>query len=456
MQQESRESTPPSSPHLGTGSDVSTAMTVLIPPASTTLPHTFDAKGLSDVGSLATPSSLDRRMLEKKGSTITSTSTGISQPRDEEGDSDLDQLLMESPTATGSSGRRHPAISSLRFESTHSGYSDSGIFETSSPGSTATQSLARSSTTASKRQSTRPVVRDMYSEYTVSTPLPEEEPGNTVRTTASISLRPTMDASITTDDFYFPLDASVLLPTQTAAPIVLSRATISTPLKVPFSLSTSLSDVQTQTDRKPPKVKRKSTKHIILFRPSHHPPKTIGEPALPRTHDTTDQSRDEHTIDLSTSVPAPSGVILVKSATAATGAAAAMEAKPVIQALNEEENNETKVREAMEGNIDLKNETVAEQEYLSGDESTGSMEASWYQPHHRLSGKAKRFHKKVRRKLKDSEECRVEPRADGGDKDSQIEVHLERKFIFSNLYTTYDASKYLSFNLITLAYLLLF
>ncbi|EUB59597.1 hypothetical protein EGR_05496 [Echinococcus granulosus] len=409
-----------------------TATTVVIPPSSTALPHTFDTKGISDIEPLPESSSLDRRQREeKKMSTITpATTASSSKPEDEEGDSDLDKLLMESPTTTGISVRRHHGTSSLRFGSTHSGYSDSGIFETSSPGSTATHSLARSSTTTSKKkQNIRPVVRDMYSEYTTSTPRSEDammvERGKTVLSTISIKLRPTMDASISTDDFYFPLDASVLLPAQSAAPLIMSRATISTPTlpltTVPFPPS-SRSDQQTQTELRPLKTKRKSTKHILLFHPSHYPVKTRVEPVPPHAHGASDQLCAEQTVDLGTSVPAPAGVILVKSTTAATSTAA-MEAKPVNQALRETAHGKRKRGEEEEEDMEVPSAAVAIQDPTSAEESADSMEASWYQPHLHLSDKTKRFHKKIRRKYKDAEE----DMDIGGEKDSKAEQYVKQK-----------------------------
>uniref|UniRef100_A0A915EXX5 Uncharacterized protein n=1 Tax=Echinococcus canadensis TaxID=519352 RepID=A0A915EXX5_9CEST len=408
-----------------------TATTVVIPPSSTALPHTFDTKGISDIESLPASSSLDRRQREeKKMSTITpATTASSSKPEDEEGDSDLDKLLMESPTTTGSSVRRHHGTSSLRFGSTHSGYSDSGIFETSSPGSTATHSLARSSTTTSKKkQNIRPVVRDMYSEYTTSTPRSEDammvERGKTVLSTISIKLRPTMDASISTDDFYFPLDASVLLPAQSAAPLIMSRATISTPTlpltTVPFPPS-SRSDQQTQTELRPLKTKRKSTKRILLFHPSHYPVKTRVEPVPPHAHGASDQLCAEQTVDLGTSVPAPAGVILVKSTTAATSTAA-MEAKPVNQTLRETAHGKRK-RGEEEEDMEVSSAAAAIQDSTSAEESADSMEASWYQPHLHLSDKAKRFHRKIRRKYKDAEE----DMDIGGEKDSKAEQYAKQK-----------------------------
>ncbi|CDS40048.1 protein AHNAK2 [Echinococcus multilocularis] len=430
MQQNPHENTPPSSPIFSTGTQT-TATTVVMPPSSTALPHTFDTKGISDIESLPASSSLDRRHREeKKMSTITpATTASSSKPEDEEGDSDLDKLLMESPTTTGSSVRRHHGTSSLRFGSTHSGYSDSGIFETSSPGSTATHSLARSSTTTSKKkQNIRPVVRDMYSEYTTSTPRWEDammvERGKTVLSTISIKLRPTMDASISTDDFYFPLDASVLLPAQSAAPLIMNRATISTPTlsltTVPFP-SSSRSDQQTQTELRPLKTKRKSTKHILLFHPSHYSVKTRVEPVPSHAHGTSDQLCAEQTVDLGTSVLAPAGVILVKSTTAATSTAA-MEAKPVNQALRETAHGKGK-RGEEEEDMEVSSAVAAIQDSTSAEESADSMEASWYQPHLHLSDQTKRFHRKIRRKYKDAEE----DMDIGGKKDSKAEQYVKRK-----------------------------
>ncbi|KAL5961059.1 hypothetical protein TSMEX_011211 [Taenia solium] len=408
MQQNPHRNTPPSSPIFSTGTKT-TATTVVIPPTSA-LPHTFDTKGMSDIESLPASSSLDRRQIEeKKISTITpATTASSSKPEDEEGDSDLDKLLMESPTATGSGGRRRHGTSSLRFGSTHSGYSDSGIFETSSPGSTATHSLARSSTTTSKmKQNTRPVVRDMYSEYTAAIPLSEDaimvERGKTVLSTISVNLRPTTDASISTDDFYFPLDASVLLPAQSAVPLIMSRATISTPTlpltTVPFPPSAQ-HDQQTQTERELLKTKRKGAKRILLFHASRHPVKISVGPVPPHALGASDQLHAEHTVDLGTSVPAPTGVILVKSSTAATGAAA-MEATPVNQTLLEAHEKQKRKEEE---DTEIPSEAAAIQDSSSGEGSTESIEASWYQAHLHLSEKTKRFHKKMRRKHKDGQE----------------------------------------------------
>ncbi|VDM18857.1 unnamed protein product [Hydatigera taeniaeformis] len=416
MQQNPHDSTPPSSPIFSTGTKT-TATTVVIPPTSAILPHTFDTKGISDIESLQASSSLDRRKREeKKMSTITPTTTASSsKPEEEEGDSDLDKLLMESPTATGSGGHRRHGTSSLRFGSTHSGYSDSGIFETSSPGSTATHSLARSSTTTSKgKQNIRPMVRDMYSEYTASTPRSGDamrvERDKTILSTVSIGPRSTTDASISTDDFYYPLDASVLLPTQSATPLVMSRATISTPslplTTVPFSPSTRL-DQQTQTENKFLKTKRKSTKRMLLFHAPHHPVKSSVETVPLRALGASDQLHAEHTVDLGTSVPAPAGVILVKSTAAATGGAA-MEATPVSQTLRDKDHaklrrNEEEAAEEKE-DMEVPSEAAAIQGFSWSEESADSVEASWYHPHLHLSEKTKRFHKKMRRKQNGDEE----------------------------------------------------
>lgn len=426
MQQNPSTNTPPSSSGGGGGGGEKMASTtVAIPPASekatVTQPHTFDTKGITDIESLPASSSLDRRRQDEKKMYTTAAGTMVSssQPGDEE-DSDLDTLLMESPIVTGNNGRRHHVTSSLRFGTTRSGYSDSGIFETSSPGSTATHSLARSTTSSKKKPSVRPVVRDMFSEYTASTPLPERavKRAKTVLSTASISLRPAVDASISTDDFYFPLDASVLLPTERTTPLVMSRATISTPTRTPYpttDVDTQRIDQQVQTESKPPKAKRKSvTKRILLFRSSHHPAKASTQPVASHTTSApSDQLRAERTTDLSTSgVPALTGVILVNPSAAATGLstiapAAVMEVRSSAETALPEGGIDRNVRAPQEEKVSVLEGTqraAAISESLSDDESADSLEASWYQPHLRHSAKVKRFHKKVRRNLKDGDE----------------------------------------------------
>ncbi|KAM3185158.1 hypothetical protein ACTXT7_006938 [Hymenolepis weldensis] len=440
MQQNPHENTPPSSPKMRTGGEgeKTTSCTVVIPPpTTTTLPHTFDAKGISDFESLPTSSSLDRRRLdEKKISTITAGTTASgSRPEDEEEDSDVDKLLMESPTATGNNGHRQRVTSSLRFGTNRSGHSDSGIFDTSSPGSTATHSLARSTTSSKKRPSVRPVVRDMYSEYTTSTPLPERavKRARTVLSIASISLKPAADASSSTDDFYYPLDASVLLPTQRATPLIVHRANISTPPLIPYPttkiyIQPTGNDQETQTattaetpGSRPPKAKRKSvTKRFTLFHSAKTSTQQRQQPLV--AHKTlnapSNQLRSEHTIELSTcGAQVPKGIILVKSTAAvaapglpnfaAEAAATVMDEKPDAtgeRVLQTEGELPKSARVTPPGGLEAISDRKSLESPHSGDESADSLEASWYQPHLRHSVKAKRFHKRVRRKLKHDEE----------------------------------------------------
>lgn len=162
---------------------------------------------------------------------------------------------------------------------------------------------------------------------------------------------------------------------------------------------------------------------MLLFHASHHPVKTSVETVPPHALEASDQLHAEHVVDLGTSVPAPAGVILVKSTTAATGAAA-MEATPVDQILREKAHEKQKRKE--EEDIEIPSEAAAIQDSPSGEESAESMEASWYQPHLHLSEKTKRFHKKMRRKHKDGGED-VEGR---GEEDFKADQHVERKFHF--------------------------
>ncbi|VDL61457.1 unnamed protein product, partial [Hymenolepis diminuta] len=440
MQQNPHENTPPSSPKMRTGGEgekITSCTVVIPPPTTTTLPHTFDTKGISDFESLPASSSLDRRRLdEKKITTITARTTASgSRPEDEEEDSDVDKLLMESPTATGNNGHRQRVTSSLRFGTNRSGYSDSGIFDTSSPGSTATHSLARSTTSSKKRPSVRPVVRDMYSEYTTSTPLPERavKRARTVLSTASISLKPAADASSSTDDFYYPLDASVLLPTQRATPLIVHRANISTPSLIPYPTTemytqSAGNDQGTQTttttetpESKPPKAKRKSvTKRFTLFQSAKTSTQQRQQPLV--AHKTlsapNDQLRYEHTTELSTcGAQVPKGIILVKSTAAvaapslsnfaAKAAATLMDEKPDAtgeRVLQTESELPKSARVTPPEGLEASSDRKSLESPHSGDESADSLEASWYQPHLRHSVKAKRFHKRVRRKLKHDEE----------------------------------------------------
>nr|CDS26139.2 neuroblast differentiation associated protein [Hymenolepis microstoma] len=447
MQQNPHENSPPSSPKMrtGGGEKITSSTVVIPPPTSTTLPHTFDTKGISDFESLPVSSSLYRRRRDEKKMSITTAGTTVSssRPEVEEEDSDVDTLLIESPTSTGNDGHRQRITSSLRFGTNRSGYSDSGIFDTSSPGSTATHSLARSTTSSTKRPSVRPLVRDMYSEYTTSTPLPERavKRARTVLSTASISLKPALDASSSTDDFYYPLDASVLLPTQRTTPLVVHRANISTPPLLPYSTTDAYiqptgNDQETQTvistieipESKPTKTKRKSvTKRFTLFRSAktstHHQQqqplaahKALSAPS--------DQLLSEHTTELSTcGAQAPTGIILVKTTAAvaapglpnfAAGAAATvMDEKPDTageRVLQTEGDLQNSASVTLPGGFEASADSKSLESPHSGDESADSLEASWYQPHLRHSAKAKRFHKKVRRKLKDESE----PQGTGG------------------------------------------
>ncbi|VDD77551.1 unnamed protein product [Mesocestoides corti] len=369
--------------------------------------HDFEVKGKSDNTTLTPSSSLDRcRTDEKKMDLggVAPTASGGKVGETEEGDSDLDEFLMESPTATGSS-RRHHITSSLRFGSTHSGYSDSGIFETiSSQGSTATHSLARSSTTASRRN--RPVIRDMYSEYSLSSyrtsarEVQAREGGSMTSTTTinrhrevvGTSVVSTLDASINTDDLLL----SNLPPAQ-STPLSTSRTTVTTMQPVGGSYEgTRTIDCQTQTDDiKKAKSKRKYPAWLFSFKkhPGAHEPaplsssasfNQLNEPA--HTPAASDQLCAAHTQDSSATVPAAADVILVKpTAITATGAAAVVpEEKPTTT-----------------------NTTMEEIDRLehSSDSSTDSLEASWYQPHR---PKAKVQTKKTKRKKHDSDRLSVD------------------------------------------------
>ncbi len=364
---------------------------------------------------------------------ITTAATVSSSKAGEEGadDSDLDEFLVESPTATGSS-RRHRVTSSARVGSIHSGYSDSGVETISSPGSTATHSLARSSITmTSKASRHRPVIRDMYSEYSLPSPRMRSSregraPGSHVISSASIDLQQqqqsrvpvtptrgrtaTLDASISTDDFYFPLEASVLLPAQ-STPLYISRATLphpesqtTTTTRRPYE-SSSL-DRTTQTS--PPKAKKAKTRRFFSFPKAAK--KTDGgdeddddrsAERVTREQKQPHSSAHSHTArtdqlyaEASTpvlSTPSPAGVILVKPAASSGGTAS-------VAVLEEKNTAAASLRiPAME-----EAERRGRHRDSSAD-SEDSMEASWYQPH-RISPQVKLVSKKTRRKGHEQEE----------------------------------------------------